>query len=554
MSFTEFLPTRRPKPTSRPHPTRLRLEQLEDRAVPSVNVVEMEPNNTMVAANAVPLGFDAGEDTAVIVNGGISTPGDRDWFRVELNPGDVIGAALHGKGGLDPTLRLVDSTASSLVFNDNQFNFGGLLPAESPLPRLHDDIPGGNNSSRDSAIYYVINTAGTYFLEVAGAADATTGAYDLELVVARPALEALPVGSKQILLVDFDGATVNAKKGNPPVAGTARLSPLSQFLPDWGLAAADEGPLIDAILAQFQENLSQDVRDFGLNGDYAQTGIPGQFDIEIRNSRDHVDDFGINPLVTRAVIGGTTAEAGFSGGQAGVIDPGNFSTDDQPVVTLSWIREFGFDQIPVASGRTKIELLAMEIGLLAAHEVGHVFGNYHTDASIADPFNGAPNIMDQFRMITRSIGPDGVFGSADDVDVDFGVDSFATTEGFRGIEDTLNVIALGLSTGKGTGDGSSGGSSGSGGGIGYSFAPSDGRVTIAAGFDDLVSVGTFVGIANIMTMSFRAVDDTAKTSGSDYVASTGTLTFAPGETKTITIEPRTARRRPTRCSTSTCSG
>jgi hypothetical protein len=209
---------------------------------------------------------------------------------------------------------------------------------------------------------------------------------------------------------------------------------------------------------------------------------------------------------------------------------------------LSWIREFGFDQIPVASGRTKIELLAMEIGLLAAHEVGHVFGNYHTDASIADPFNGAPNIMDQFRMITRSIGPDGVFGSADDVDVDFGVDSFATTEGFRGIEDTLNVIALGLSTGKGTGDGSSGGSSGSGGGIGYSFAPSDGRVTIAAGFDDLVSVGTFVGIANIMTMSFRAVDDTAKTSGSDYVASTGTLTFAPGETKTITIEAKDSKK------------
>jgi hypothetical protein len=37
-------------------------------------------------------------------------------------------------------------------------------------------------------------------------------------------------------------------------------------------------------------------------------------------------------------------------------------------------------------------------------------------------------------------------------------------------------------------------------------------------------------------MSFRAVGGKA-TSGSDYVAKTGTLTFAPGETaKTITIE------------------
>ena len=38
-------------------------------------------------------------------------------------------------------------------------------------------------------------------------------------------------------------------------------------------------------------------------------------------------------------------------------------------------------------------------------------------------------------------------------------------------------------------------------------------------------------------MSFRTVDGTAKTSDDDYMAKTGTRTFAPGETvKTITIE------------------
>src|SRR6476646_7496669 len=50
-------------------------------------------------------------------------------------------------------------------------------------------------------------------------------------------------------------------------------------------------------------------------------------------------------------------------------------------------------------------------------------------------------------------------------------------------------------------------------------------VTLSAPYDQAV------------TMSFKTVDGTAKTSDGDYVAKTGTLTFAPGEmTKTITIE------------------
>jgi hypothetical protein len=49
-------------------------------------------------------------------------------------------------------------------------------------------------------------------------------------------------------------------------------------------------------------------------------------------------------------------------------------------------------------------------------------------------------------------------------------------------------------------------------------------VTLSAAYDQPV------------TMSFKTVDGTAKTSDSDYIAKTGTLTFAPGETtKTITI-------------------
>ena len=50
-------------------------------------------------------------------------------------------------------------------------------------------------------------------------------------------------------------------------------------------------------------------------------------------------------------------------------------------------------------------------------------------------------------------------------------------------------------------------------------------VTLSAAYDQAV------------TMSFQTVNGTATTSDGDYIAKTGTLTFAPGETsKTITIE------------------
>ena len=59
-------------------------------------------------------------------------------------------------------------------------------------------------------------------------------------------------------------------------------------------------------------------------------------------------------------------------------------------------------------------------------------------------------------------------------------------------------------------------------------------VTLSAAYDQPV------------TMSFRTVDGTATTGDHDYVAQTGTLTFAPGETtKTITIEVMGDNKRET---------
>ena len=40
------------------------------------------------------------------------------------------------------------------------------------------------------------------------------------------------------------------------------------------------------------------------------------------------------------------------------------------------------------------------------------------------------------------VGPDGIGGTADDLDVDFGEDTFNPSEGFTGTEDTLSRIAM----------------------------------------------------------------------------------------------------------------
>ncbi len=69
-------------------------------------------------------------------------------------------------------------------------------------------------------------------------------------------------------------------------------------------------------------------------------------------------------------------------------------------------------------------------------------------------------------------------------------------------------------------------------------------VTLSAAYDHLV------------TLSYRTVNGTATTGDNDYVAKSGTLTFAPGQTmKTITIEVKgDSKREANETFTWTCSG
>jgi Ca2+-binding RTX toxin-like protein len=84
-------------------------------------------------------------------------------------------------------------------------------------------------------------------------------------------------------------------------------------------------------------------------------------------------------------------------------------------------------------------LIGIVVGNLASHEAGHLFGNYHVKT---EQFN----IMDPSSF--GELGPDGLFGTADDPEFTYKTDIYSPPEGDTGVEDTLNTIAVGLSTGK----------------------------------------------------------------------------------------------------------
>jgi len=344
---------------------------------------------------------------------------DVDYYRFRAKKGDVLGVTVFGGAAVEflaPDRSLLIGSAQDLTF---------IHPPSSPLP-------GGGDASAS----YVLERSGTHWLGVR-----TTGDYRAELRGFRPLGDSQDRGT-QILFLDFDGASLDPGIFfGGPFGFEVPLSPLSSYLPAWGLGPGAEDAVIDAIVASVEENLDHDIDRFGLND---------EFDIEIRNSRDHPDPWG-QPHVSRIIVGGGIEELGIETiGIAQSIDVGNFETQETAVTLLDILSgtgpfplpELDLNNIPRAPGVSIVQLIGVTVGGITAHEGGHFFANWHTDQ-----FNDQPNIQDQggnLPVTIIGIGDDGVFGTADDVDVDFGDDVFVPGEGFTGVEDTLNSIGFGL--------------------------------------------------------------------------------------------------------------
>jgi hypothetical protein len=337
---------------------------------------------------------------------------DVDFYAVQLRKGDVLGASVAGAAA-----RVTIWDTPGQETHGSTQDASGIYPASTPLP-------GGGNAVAD----HVVDRDGWHYVGVANG----DGDYDLTVEVFRPVLE----GSRPVqkLFLDFDGARVNTAIFGGP--GVRDLSPFSAFLGQWGLTGADEDAVIDAVIAEVRENLRRDMLHSGLNPDY---------DIRLLNSRDHADPWG-QPNVSRVIIGGTIDQSGVPTiGIAQSIDPGNFETEESALVLLDVMSGPSDDELSLnyylTEASDRVAFVGQAIGNVTSHEAGHFFGDWHVDQ-----FNETPNLMDQGGnfAVMYGVGPDGIGGTADDIDVDFGEDHLNPNEGFTGIEDTHSRIALTL--------------------------------------------------------------------------------------------------------------
>lgn len=399
------------------------------------NVTEVEPNNISTQAQLLPVA----PNTIVNVSGSLSTLNDVDFYALDLSKGDILDTRLTGVPGLVPTLALFDSSGRELVFAQGRFLGGTAYSTNSPLYR-----------DGATTLPYVIDTPGRYFLRVGDG----VSAYTLNVRFHRSPYEAEPVGTQQTLYVDFDGAVVRAETlnltglGAPP--GPLRVPPLSRYMPQLGLTAADTASVARNIMNRLDVKMRSAIAAQSTNGFFPNTGNPGDFNVRLVSSFDSPDLWG-QENVSRILVGGTQEEIfGDDIGLLGIaqsVDFANFGHEESALVMVDIILADTF-ALPIAGNTTRVDLFAELMSMVIAHEAGHTLGGVHQD-----PFNELFTIMDQFYdpIISSGAGLDQIFGNADDRPLRFLDDEFAPTAGVPfggGIHNCPEVLAYGMSTGK----------------------------------------------------------------------------------------------------------
>lgn len=431
-------------------------------------------NDSFQSAEVLPLGTAPGRQNTIDVRGflppasstvfGGNQFADVDFYAVDLRAGDILDVAITGAAGRFDVLYGPGTRYSpGAQWFGTTTNMGALAsyPPTSPLMTIGNAVAA-----------QVVPDTGRYYIRVAGGGLGGTGiggtnAYTMGLRVYRPVLESAPIGTQQTVFLDFDGELFPTslfaglgqvdQNGNP-LPQTIRIPSLQESLNALGFVDlpivatpqtnAVVNRLIDDILERVDFHFNNWVPLTGGNGNFNQTGIPGQFGIRILNSRDHADPGFNNPFVTRVFVGGTTDDVFQAPGLYGLaqnIDVGNFNPGSYVFTLLDAIGDDALNNIPISLTATRLEVAAQGIALTISHELAHSFGLWHTDraGNIPSIIDANVDLVDDYEL-----GFDGIFGTADDTQIPFPMaDRFNPIEGLVGFQRVTSSLAWGLATG-----------------------------------------------------------------------------------------------------------
>ena len=363
---------------------------------------------------------------------------DADFFTFQLEKGDVFGAAITGRS--QPRLSVFTKDGELQI---SSATFAAFFPEESPLP-----ING------QTTLDFVAPESGQYTIEVSE----NLGQYELELLATRPGFE-LTTHRKQILFIDFTGSEFNLNEffgGFPDDAETVTLSDFGKFLPNWGIrnTASNRTRLAKRIVGVVQENIEADLRRSNLNPNFEVEIVSDYANPYLAKALSYLAQFAEDPI-SSVIVGGTIEESGIPTiGIAQSIDPGNFDAEESALVLLDILSApatpgasadstFSLNDVLLAPGKTIEDVVVAAMGNIISHEAGHYLGNFHTNG-----LNETSTIMDEgpgglFNLI--GVGPSGVFGEEDQIDVDFITDAYSTFEFFAGENNTKVNTAFALS-------------------------------------------------------------------------------------------------------------
>ena len=297
----------------------------------------------------------------------------------------------------------------------------------------------------------VIPNDSTYSLTVAPDIVGLVNNYQVGLRVYRPVTEELAVGDAQIIYLDFDGDVIDGNLVG--LSGFQRIPSLFDSLELMGIEAGNveaANNIINRVI-DGTVRIFEDLTETGDNGDYTESSIPGEYAVRILNSRDHGGQISMSdPRLTRLMIGGSADDINRPDvyGYAQSVDLGNFDLSEYGFFALDLFGADAQDAIDggISPNRSQVDFIGDFLAAVVAHEAGHVLGMAHTDGN-----NSTGTLSDEgaARSIPyfQSLGPDGIYGTSDDVAPVFADDFYSVAEGFIGTNEITNTLAHLLSSG-----------------------------------------------------------------------------------------------------------